>query len=191
MKKNATPRRSPAPRLVRTRNVYEFIVRFPWGSSAISGYRRAARHFGFHTMEDPTLEGSDAYRVLVHKDARQLRAAAKMLSDAYSCEEDAPGEAAEMWLICESGIHYFTHDWKHWDPEQDEGALECLGWERRVVELNWPSGCAYRVTLRSGGRRISRQQRHARRCPLHQNHGGQVHSHRESRSSGVRRGTRR
>jgi hypothetical protein len=88
--------------------------------------------------------GSDGFRLLIHKSIRTLRGAANALSDAYASDDEALIAEAEMWLQLESDVHWFAHDWSYWDPDQDAGALESLGWERRVVE----SGGRYRVTLR-------------------------------------------
>jgi hypothetical protein len=51
------------PRLLRNRRTYEFLIRYPHGTTAINGYRRAARHFKFHTLEDPTTVGTDTRAV--------------------------------------------------------------------------------------------------------------------------------
>lgn len=67
------------PRLLRDRNTFEFFVKDPWGTSAIHGYRRACRHFGYHTLDDPTAAGSDDYRLLVSKNRKKLQQAAKVL----------------------------------------------------------------------------------------------------------------
>jgi hypothetical protein len=145
------PKRRKNPgrgRLTRTRNTYEFIVQEPYGASAINGYRRAARHFGFRTLEDPTFGGSDAYRLLIHEDARKLRAAAKVLCEAYSSGDQNCIDEAESWLASASGVNWLSHDWKYWDSEQDEGTLGCLGWKRRVVEVDG----RYRVALRRAAR---------------------------------------
>jgi len=139
-----TPKKRRTPRLLRNRRTFEFVTRYPHGTAAINGYRRAARHFKFHTLEDPTTIGSDTCRLLIHKSARKLREAAKLLREAYASGDEELIDKAEMWLACDSGVHWFDQDWKYWDQEQDEGALECLGWERLIVE----SGDRYRVTLR-------------------------------------------
>jgi hypothetical protein len=143
-----TPKKRRNRRLIRNRNTFEFLTRYPNGTAAINGYRRAARHFKFHTLEDPTMVGSDAYRLFVHKSAQKLREAAKVIGDAYTLANTADDEElideAEMWL-CDSDVLWFAQDWKYWDMEQDEGALELLGWERLIA----PYGDAgYRVTLR-------------------------------------------
>lgn len=130
-------------RLARTADTYEFLVRAPFGASAISGYRRAARHFGLHTLEDPTAEGSDAYRVLVHENARALARAAQVLEHAYGSDRQSAIDEAEVWLA-RSDVSWFAQDWKYWDMDQDEGALDCLGWKRFVVQ----SAKSYRITLR-------------------------------------------
>lgn len=139
-----TPKKRRTPRLLRNRHTFEFVTRYPHGTSAINGYRRAARHFKFHTLEDPTTVGTDTCRLLIHKSARRLREAAKILGEAYASGDDELINEAEMWLAHDSDVHWFDHDCKYWDEEQDEGALGCLGWERLIVE----SGDCYRVTLR-------------------------------------------
>jgi hypothetical protein len=152
-----TEKRRRAP-LKRTEDTYEFLVTYPHGGSAISGYRRAARHFGLHTREDPTYEGSDAYRVLVHESAQKLRDVAKALNDAYSAAnssdlgDETLIDEVEDWLVLKSDVAWFTHDWSYWGQDQDEGALEHLKWKRTVVE----SGKDYRVTLRIAGKRALR-----------------------------------
>ena len=140
--------RSRPPRLKRTKNTFEFFVRDPHGTSAINGYRRAARHFGLRTLEDATTVGTDTCRLLIHKDVRKLHAAAKALDRAYTSQDDALIDDAETWLRCESGVQWFDHDWCSWVQEQDEGTLEQLGWERVVLK----SGNCYRVTLRMATR---------------------------------------
>ena len=70
-----TPKKRRTPRLLRNRHTFEFVTRYPHGTSAINGYRRAARHFKFHTLEDPTTVGTDTCRLLIHKSARKLREA--------------------------------------------------------------------------------------------------------------------
>ena len=88
--------------------------------------------------------GTDTCRLLIHKSARKLRKAAKLLDEAYSSDDEELIDGAELWLASDSGIRWFNHDWKYWDQDQDEGALESLGWERVIVE----SAACYRVTLR-------------------------------------------
>lgn len=133
--------------LRRDERTYEFFVRYPWGLSAINGYRRAARHFGLRTLEDPSCDGADTLRLLVHRDPRKLRLAAKVLGQAYSFDGDDDGRAddAEAWLAFDSGVHWFHHDWKWWNQDQDEGALERLRWKRTIVETKK----GYRVTVRA------------------------------------------
>ena len=124
----------PRRTLTRDTRTYEFIVRYPHGTSAINGYRRAARHFGLHTREDSTTIGSDATRLFVHRDAARLRAADRTLSAAYASNDDSRIEDAEWWLAADSGVHWFEQDWNGWEPELDEGALEHLGWRREMTE---------------------------------------------------------
>jgi hypothetical protein len=124
---NGRPQRNI--RFIRTSDTFEFLVREPWGASAISGYRKAARHFGLHTREDPTMEGSDAYRVLVHRSAASLRRAAEVMNRGYGSDIQDAIDDAEIWLL-RSDVTWFAQDWRYWDEAQDEGALECLGWKR-------------------------------------------------------------
>jgi hypothetical protein len=141
--------KSQPARLKRTENRYEFLIRYPYGTSAVNGYRRAARHFGLHTLEDPTTVGTDTFRLLIHKSAKRLREAARILNRAYSADDETLINEAETWLAIESDIHWFDHDWKYWNQEQDEGALEQLGWKRIVVQV----GNSFRVTLLFAGKR--------------------------------------
>lgn len=131
-------------RLKRTRNTYEFLIRYPYGISAINGYRRAARYFGLHTLEDPTTVGTDTCRLLIHKSTKRLRDAAKVLNHAYSSDDQTLIDTAEIWLTTESDVHWFDHDWKYWNQEQDVGALEQLGWNRVIIEAS----NSFRITLR-------------------------------------------
>lgn len=143
-------------RLQRNKDTYEFLVRYPHGTSAINGYRRAARHFGLHTLEDPATVGTDTCRLLIHKSAKRLREAANVLDRAYSAGDQTLIDEAEAWLAIESGIHWFDHDWSYWDQEQDEGALEQLGWDRVILE----TGNSFRITLRlTGDRRLGSRAR--------------------------------
>ncbi len=73
------------------------------------------------------MEGSDAFRVLVHKSRSALRRAAGVLDRAYGSNKQSAIDEAEMWLIS-SDVTWFAQDWKCWDEAQDEGALACLGW---------------------------------------------------------------
>ncbi len=129
----------PEP-LKRTRDTFEFFVCDPFGSSVMNGYRRAARHFGLHTLEDPGSVGTDTFRMLIHKSAGKLRRVANALAKVYESGDDIE---AEM-LLHDSGVHWFDHDWSYWCVEADEGALDQLGWIRRVTRC----GPRYRVTLR-------------------------------------------
>ena len=142
--RNTRTRRRPSRsvRLVRTADTYVFLVQYPFGGSVISGYRKAARHFGLHTMEDPTMEGADAYRVLVHKSRPAIRRAAQVLDRAYGSDQQSAIDDAEMWLT-RSNVTWFAQEWNYWDDAQDEGALACLGWKRLIVK----SEKSYRVTL--------------------------------------------
>jgi hypothetical protein len=130
--------------LRRSRRTFEFLVRYPHGISAINGYRRAARHFGLHTQEDPTTVGNDTCRLFIHKSPSKLREAARRVGDAYASGDDSFIEQAETWLAFDSDVNWFAQDWKYWDQDQDEGALKNLGWERIIVER----AHHYRVTLR-------------------------------------------
>jgi hypothetical protein len=129
--------------------VYKFTVFYPFGTTAIQGYRRAARYFGLHTRIDPTTEGTDQWRLLVHKDAKLLRRTAKTLLDHAMSESDN-FDAQEFEILLNSGIHWFAQDWKWWDIQNDDGALEHLGWSRAITEL--PNG-SFRVVLRRLPRR--------------------------------------
>lgn len=137
--------------LVRTGGTFDFVCVHPHGSSAIEGYRLAARHFGLRTMEDPTTVGTDTCRLLIHEDVRKLRAAARVLSRAYDSGDDDAIEEAELWLAFRSGVHWFDHDWSFWDIEQDEGALGNLGWRRTILA----GGSTYLVSLKKPGERGS------------------------------------
>ena len=123
---------------------------YPHETSAVNGYRRAASHFGLHTLEDPTTIGTDTCRLLIHKSAQKLREAAKVLNKAYSTDDETLMDNAETWLAYKSGGHWFDHDWRCWDQEQDEGALERPGWERLVVELGNSYGVRLRIIKRRG-----------------------------------------
>jgi hypothetical protein len=137
--------------LRRNATTFEFVVRYPHGTSAINGYRQAARHFGFHTLEDPTTAGGDDTRVLIHRSASVLRRAARRLSKAWTSDLDGAADEGELWLATESGVSWFHHDWNYWDADQDNGALESLGWRRRISA----QGDDYRVTLTTRSRRDS------------------------------------
>ena len=95
------------PRLLRNRHTFEFVTRYPHGTSAINGYRRAARHFKYHALEDPTTVGTDTCRLLIHKSARKLREAMKRLGEAYSSNDEGLIAEAEMWLASDGGIDWF------------------------------------------------------------------------------------
>jgi len=47
------PKKQRTPRLVRNRHTFEFVTQYPHGTSAINGYRRAARHFKLHFNREP------------------------------------------------------------------------------------------------------------------------------------------
>ena len=83
-----------------------------------------ARHFGLHTLEDPTFAGGDSFRMFVSTDARKLRSVAKAINQADATDDEDNIEAAE-------------------------GALEHLGWKRSIVEK--PN--FYRVTIQQAHRR--------------------------------------
>ena len=128
------------PKLRRSREVYEFLVRYPWGFSSILGYRRAARHFGLHTLEDPSSRGQDSCCLLVHGSAQVLRDAAQV----------SPTIEPEDWddfypEMAKRGICVIDHDWKHWYPEDDKEPLAGLGLQAEFLE--YEEG-RYRVTLR-------------------------------------------
>lgn len=121
-----------AARSKRSATEFAFVVRYPWGTSAIEGYRRAAEHFGLCTRVDPTTDGDDVTRLLIHADAAVLaRAVEGLLALLDGSDEDDPYEWPDVDLLIEAGVHWFTQDWKHWDAEQDEGVLEGLGEDDR------------------------------------------------------------
>ena len=154
MKSKPTPKPSRSARLIRNRSIFEFLVRYPHGSSAIAGYRRAARHFGLHTKDDPTFEGSDAYRLFIHRNARKLRAIAKAIEHANAITPDDTIYDVENDLFDEAQVTYFTQDWRFWDIPADESALENLGWKRYVLDTTYKSGNqVYCVTLNRSARR--------------------------------------
>jgi len=147
--------------LVRNARCFEFLVKYPWGTTAINGYRRAARHFGLHTIEDPTFEGSDAYRMFVDRSESRLRSVAASVRKINALDDGTKDdfEPVDDWLVEQDDLHWFSHDWKHWLMEDDEVAIEGLGWQRSVVEM----GNRYRVTLTLGRRRhVSRPRRSSR-----------------------------
>lgn len=147
--------------LVRNARCFEFLVRYPWGSAAINGYRRAARHFGLHTMEDPAFEGSDAYRMFVDRSASRLRSVAASIRKIAALDDGTRDDfdPVDDWLVEQRDLHWFAADWKHWSMEDDEGTLEGLGWQRSVVQM----GNRYRITLRLGrGRHVSPKRRSSR-----------------------------
>jgi hypothetical protein len=128
------------PKLKRTREVYEFLVRYPWGTSSISGYRRAVRHFGFHTLEDPSSRGWDSCCLLIHRSVQALREAAR--ASAAIEPEDWDNFEPEM---ARRGICVIDHDWKRWHPEDDKAALAGLRLQAEIQEFETGR---FRVTLR-------------------------------------------
>lgn len=147
-------RRVGAP-LVRDARCFEFLVKYPWGTKAIGGYRRAARHFGWHTFQDPTFEGSDAYRMFVDPRAAKLRSVAAGVRRINQLDDGTLDDydPVEDWLVQRRDLTWFAADWKHWFAGDDEAALRALGWRRTVEEV----GNSYRVTLRVGGRRPAKR----------------------------------
>jgi hypothetical protein len=125
----------------RAAGVYKFTVREPWGTSVINGYRRAARHFGLHTRNDPTAEVSDSYRLLVHREAGKLRQVAAALTRLDA--DDPEFELNELEVL--TPVNWFWHHWRKWDKSQDEGALGNLAWKRTIIELK-PG--VFRVTIK-------------------------------------------
>ena len=97
------------------------------------------------------MEGSDGFRVLVHRSAAALRRAARVLDCAYGSDVLDAIDEAEIWLL-RSDVTWFAQDWRYWDEAQDEGALECLGWKRLVVK----SSNVFRITLQLIKKRRSR-----------------------------------
>ena len=130
---------------------FEFTVAYPWGQSALEGYQAAAEHFGLHTLDDPLMDGSDCGRLLVHADKLKLDAVVQALEEVNERAAEADDEtddtlfAEEQDVLLAANVAYFSHDWRHWDAEADEGALAHLGWVRTMVEQDDGS---IRVTLR-------------------------------------------
>ena len=137
------PHAKRQPNLRRTPDVYEFLVRYPWGMSSINGYRHAARHFGLHTLEDPSSRGWDSCCLLVHRSIEVLRKASRV--SATIEPEDWDTFYVEM---AKRGVGVIDHDWKHWCPEDDKAALAGLGLDAEAVE--YEDG-RYRITLRRHG----------------------------------------
>jgi len=134
------PHSKRQPKLNRTSDVYEFLVRYPWGMSSINGYREAARHFGLHTLEDPSSRGMDSCCLLVHRDLQVLREASRVSATIE------PEDWDEFYVeMAKRGVGVIDHDWKHWYPEDDKAALVGLGLDGEAVE--YEDG-RYRVTLR-------------------------------------------
>jgi hypothetical protein len=153
--------------LVRNARCFEFLVKYPWGTTAINGYRRAARHFGLHTIDDPTFEGSDAYRLFVDPSASRLRSVAASVRKINALDDgttdDLDLDPVDDWLVRQDDLWWFSHDWKHWLMEDDESVLQALGWLRSVVAI----GNNYRITLRLGRRRqVSRPRRRSKKSLL-------------------------
>ena len=94
-------------KLRRDAAAFEFVVRAPHGTSAIRGYQRAARHFGFRTLDDPTTGGGDDTRLLIHRNLAVLRTAARVLSKGWASENESDADEAELWLATESDVHWF------------------------------------------------------------------------------------
>jgi hypothetical protein len=134
----ASRRPKGQPRLRRTRTLYEFFVRYPWGLSSIEGYRRAARHFGLRTLEHPMSRGSDSCCLLIHRSAGTLRKAARI--------DPEDGESLYERMT-ELGVSMIDHDWRQWCFELDMVALERLGLSAEAVECE--EG-VFRVLLRKG-----------------------------------------
>ena len=121
----------------------------PFGASAIEGYERAAHHFGLYTLHDPTFEGMDCYRLLVHDNFERLKSVGQQLSELEAPEENDDNLGGEIDILLPAGLHWFSHTVGHWDIAQDEGALECLGWSRTIVDEMTASGDQiFRVRLR-------------------------------------------
>jgi hypothetical protein len=144
-------------KLRRNRTTFEFFVNYPWGISVINGYRKACRHFGYRTLEDPTTVGNDDCRLLISKDMKKLRHAAKVLTetDDDGTESEELFWQKEQWLQSHSEVHWFAHDWKHWDWQQDRGAFEHLGWDCVIVKWSDEPRACYRVTIRKTKRHCS------------------------------------
>lgn len=134
------PHAKRQPKLRRSSDVYEFLVRYPWGMSSINGYRHAARHFGLHTLQDPSSRGWDSCSLLIHRSVQVLRKASRV--SAAIEPEDWDTFYVEM---AKRGVGVIDHDWKHWYPEDDKAALAGLGLDAEAVE--YEDG-RFRVTLR-------------------------------------------
>jgi hypothetical protein len=139
-------------RLKRSARIFEFIVDYPHGTRAVAGYRKAARHFGWRTRDDPSMAGSDQWRLLIGRDERELRLVAKRLRDFADEEASSDVEEDDPWpdldILLEADVHWISQDWRYWDIESDAGAMEHLGWSRTIV----PHGKrGFRVTLRLSG----------------------------------------
>jgi hypothetical protein len=98
----------------------------------------------FRTLDDPSTIGTTSFRLLIHKDWRVLCRASRVLKEAYASNDDQCIADAEDWLAIESDVHWFAQDGSWWDMARDEGALDCLGWTRSVVE----TPLRHRVTVR-------------------------------------------
>ena len=147
-------------RLKRTRLTYEFIVKHPYGAAAISGYQKAARHFGLHTRADPTTKGTDQFQLLVDRDPKKLRDTARQLSNlgCAASERDDDGILNEEFdILLMSGVAWFAQDFNWWDVEGDEGALEHLGWARIVEKRT--DGSFYVTLRRHSKQKTSRRKR--------------------------------
>jgi hypothetical protein len=69
-----------------------------------------------------------------------------LLEHASSDSNNADFLFEEDEILSSSNIHWFAHDWKWWNIEQDEGAIESLGWSRTVTKL---ADGSFQVELRA------------------------------------------
>jgi hypothetical protein len=144
------PAKSKPARLRRSERIFEFIVDYPHGTRAVAGYRKAARHFGWRTREDPSFDGLDQCRLLIDRDPKALRRVAQRLLNYVPDETDDEDDylSAELDILLEANVAWITQDWKYWDIDSDDGAMEHIGWSRTIA----PHGKhGFRVTLRLRG----------------------------------------
>jgi hypothetical protein len=115
------------------------------GGHLINGYRKACRHFGYRTLEDPTTVGNDDWRLLIHKEMKKLRRAARVLNetDNDGVVSDELYDQKEEWLQFERGVTWFHHDWRHWYWREDKNTFEELRWDGIITECK----DYYRVTI--------------------------------------------
>lgn len=156
MKSKPIPKEFRNAPLIRNRQTYQFIVRYPHGAQANNGYRRAVRHFGFYTLSDPTFAGNDAFRFFVCKDRRiPAKTAKAILRKTAKAIVKIGEEMSETWLVEEIEtfdkfkVTTFEDDWCQWSHEDNFWAVKSLGLRPEVVELiTKKSGhYGYRITI--------------------------------------------